>query len=55
LKGSPPWFECIPLYDIIPNLHFIRDERRKRRRVPQVKADFLVTYVDDNGSLLQPS
>jgi hypothetical protein len=50
-KGSPPWFECIPLYDIIPNLHFIRDGRRKRRRVPQVKADFLVTYIDDNGPL----
>jgi hypothetical protein len=50
-EESPPWFECIPLYDIIPNLHFVRDGRRKRRRVPQVKADFLVTYVDDNGPL----
>jgi hypothetical protein len=50
-KESPPWFECIPLYDIVPNLHFIREKRKKQRKVPQVKADFLVTYVDDKGPL----
>jgi len=50
-EESPPWFECIPLYDIIPNLHFIREKRRKKRKVPQVKADFLVIYVDDKGPL----
>jgi hypothetical protein len=50
-KKSPPWFECIPLYDIIPNLHFICEKGRKRRKVPQVKADFLLTYVDDEGPL----
>jgi hypothetical protein len=48
-KESPPWFECIPLYDIIPNLHFIYAKEKKRRRVPQVKADFLITYVDNKG------
>ena len=47
----PPWFEAIPLYDIIPNLHYIRKGRVKRRKVPQVKADFLVMYVDDKGPL----
>jgi hypothetical protein len=50
-KESPPWFECIPLYDIIPNLHFIREKGKKKRKVPQVKADFLITYVDDEGPL----
>jgi len=50
-EEHPPWFECIPLYDIIPNLHFIREKGKKRRKVPQVKADFLVTYVDDKGPL----
>lgn len=48
-EESPPWFECIPLYDIIPNLHFIKEKGRKKRKVPQVKADFLITYVDDGG------
>jgi len=51
-KGFQPQFECIPLYDIISNLHLVPKGRRKRRRVPQVKTDFLVTYVDDNGPLL---
>jgi hypothetical protein len=46
-EESPPWFECIPLYDIIPNLHFIRE--KGRRKVPQVKADFLITYVNDKS------
>jgi hypothetical protein len=48
-EESPPWFECIPLYDIIPNLHFIYEKGKRRRKVPQVKADFLITYVDDKG------
>jgi len=50
-KESPPWFECIPLYDIIPNLHYIWENNKKNRKVPQIKADFLVTYVDDKGPL----
>jgi hypothetical protein len=50
-KESPPWFECIPLYDIIPNLHHILEKDQKKRKVPQIKADFLVTYVDDKGPL----
>jgi len=50
-EQSPPWFECIPLYDIIPNLHFIWEKGRKKRKVPQVKADFLITYVNDEGPL----
>lgn len=50
-KESPPWFECIPLYDIIPNLHYIWEKDEKKRKVPQIKADFLVTYVDDKGPL----
>lgn len=50
-EGSPLWFVCIPLYDIVPNLHFVREGGRKRRKVPQVKADFLVVYVDDEGPL----
>lgn len=50
-EESPPWFECIPLYDIIPNLHYIREKNEKKRKVPQIKTDFLVTYVDDKGPL----
>jgi len=50
-EESPPWFECIPLYDIIPNLHYIWEKGEKKRKVPQIKADFLVTYVDDKGPL----
>ena len=45
----PPWFEAIPLYDIIPTLHNIQEKRIRKRRVPQVEADFLVCYVDDKG------
>jgi hypothetical protein len=45
----PPWFECIPLYDIIPNLHYIWEGGEKKRKVPQIKADFLVIYTDDKG------
>lgn len=48
---APPWFECIPLYDIIPNLHYVWRNSKKERKVPQIKADFLVTYVDDEGAL----
>jgi len=51
-EESPPWFECIPMYDIIPNLHYIREngeKKIKKRKVPQIKVDFLVTYVDDKG------
>ena len=50
-EKSPPWFECIPLYDIIPNLHYIWEKNEKKRKVPQIKVDFLVTYVDDKGPL----
>lgn len=50
-EEHPPWFECIPLYDIIPNLHYIWEKNEKKRKVPQIKADFLVTYVDDKGPL----
>lgn len=46
---SPPWFECVPLYDIIPNLHYIKEKGKKKRKVPQTKADFLITYVEDKG------
>jgi hypothetical protein len=45
----PPWFEAIPLYDVIPNLFNIRQKGSRKRKAPQVKADFLITYVDDNG------
>lgn len=48
-EESPPWFECIPFYDIIPNLHYIKEEEKKKRKVPQTKADFLITRVDDKG------
>ena len=50
-EESPPWFECIPLYDVIPNLHYIWEKGEKKRKVPQIKADFLLTYVDDKGPL----
>lgn len=48
-NDSSPWFEAIPLYDIIPNLHQLREGNTRIRRVPQIKADFLVFYVDDEG------
>lgn len=52
---SPPWFGAIPLYDIIPGLHHIWEKEKggwkRKRKVPQVKADFLVQYADDEGPL----
>lgn len=50
-EESPPWFECIPLYDIIPNLHYIWEKGKKMRKIPQTKADFIVIFVDDKGPL----
>ena len=47
----PPWFGALPLYDIIPDLHHIREKGKRKRKVPQTKADFLVQYVDDSGPL----
>jgi hypothetical protein len=41
--------EATPLYEIIPSLHQIRRGERRERKVPQTNADFLVTYVDDEG------
>jgi hypothetical protein len=48
-EKSPPWFEATPLYDIIPPLHHVREKGVRRRKVPQTRADYLVTYVDDSG------
>jgi len=48
---SPPWFVAIPLYDIIPQLHQIKKNDKWERKVPQVNADFIVVYVDDEGPL----
>jgi hypothetical protein len=51
-KESPPWFEATPLYDIIPDLHHIWEagiKDSRKRKVPQTKADFIITYVDDKG------
>ena len=45
----PPWFVAIPLYDIIPQLHQVRENGKWKRIVPQVGADFLISYVDDQG------
>ncbi|MDD2666526.1 MAG: hypothetical protein PHD13_06890 [Methanocellales archaeon] len=50
-EEPPPWFECIPLYDIIPNLHYIWEKNEKKRKAPQTKVDFLVIYVYDKGPL----
>jgi len=50
-KESPPWFEATPLYDIIAPLHHVKEEGVRKRRVPQTRADFLVTYVSDEGPL----
>lgn len=47
----PPWIEAIPLYDIIPSLHYLKTKKGWKRRAPQTKADFLVTYIDDRGPL----
>jgi hypothetical protein len=47
----PPWFEATPLYDIVAPLHHTKEEGRRKRRVPQTRADFPVTYVDDRGPL----
>jgi len=50
---SPLVFECVPLYDIIPNLLILREEGKKReRKAPQIKADFIVRYVDKGGPTL---
>lgn len=46
----PPWFEAIPLYDVIPPLHHIH-ENGKMVKNPQTKGDFLISYVDDDGPL----
>ena len=42
---------AIPLYDIIPQLHRIWENREWKRKVPQVDADFIMTWVDDQGPL----
>ena len=50
-KESPPWFEATPLYDIIAPLHHTTEAGVRKRRAPQTRADFLVTYVSDEGPL----
>lgn len=45
----PPWFSCIPLYDVIPGIPHIGGGNKREPKVPQTKADFLVFYVDDKG------
>ena len=46
---SPPWFSALPLYDIIPVVPHIGGKSIGEPKVPQTKADFLVTYVSDEG------
>lgn len=45
----PPWFEATPLYDIIPTLHHVKEMSIRKRRAPQTKADFIVTYASASG------
>jgi hypothetical protein len=47
----PAWFEVTPLYDIVAPLHHITQGDVRKRKAPQTRADFLVTYVDDSGPL----
>lgn len=47
----PPWFEATPLYDIIAPLHHLKENGVRKRRAPQTRADFLVTYVSDDGTV----
>jgi hypothetical protein len=47
--SHPPWFEATPLYDIVTPLYHTKEKDRRKRRVPQTRADFLVTYADDRG------
>lgn len=50
-KGDeyPPWFEATPLYDIIPTLHHVKEGSIRKRRAPQTKADFIITYASSSG------
>ena len=47
-SDRPPWFECVPLYDIKPILYNQLKTQRKIH-VPQIEADFILTYVDNKG------
>lgn len=49
LQPYPPWMEATPLYDIIPSIHQIREGSTWTRKAPQTTADFIVSYVDDEG------
>jgi len=48
-ESYPPWFEATPLYDVIPTLHHVKEGEVRKRKAPQTRADFLVSYVDDRG------
>lgn len=43
----PPWFEIIPLYDIIPRVFRIKKKSKWKLRTPQIEADFLIYYYDE--------
>jgi len=45
----PPWFSCVPLYDIKPILYY-RIKTQRKIRVPQIEADFIITFMDKEGS-----
>jgi len=48
---KPPWFEVIPIYDIIPRTFRIKVNNKWVVRTPQIEADFMICYWDEKGSL----
>lgn len=48
---KPPWFEVIPIYDIIPRTFRIKEDHKWVLKAPQIEADFVISYWDEKGTL----
>jgi len=47
---EPPWFEVVPIYDILPKTFNLNDGSKKVLKAPQIEADFLILYWDKMGT-----
>jgi len=48
---TPPWFEVIPIYDILPKTFRIEENNKWTLRAPRIEADFFICYWDEKNSL----
>lgn len=50
-QEKPPWFEVLPIYDILPKIFEIKQNGKSSLKAPQIEADFIILYRDDKEVL----